>query len=324
MKMTKANLSEFASKTVAEAKQAGAWTESKDNFVGFIDKVGKQVQLSGLYNDKLPELDGDDLPLGKTIEEVLIDLTLPETYSNIVAEGAKDGVPALPSVEDVAYCYTLGRQKIKTTVPFDNVERAMISEDATGSLIASITERLQNSYDMMKYQMKKQLLGNMATKALAIKSTNTDVYKSVAIPTDTTTSEALITALKEAAEDASFAHEGGLGGAFIGAAPSLKVYILKGVMPTITVQAIAGCINPEQLAIPADVKVVDDFGKITGETSGKKVYAIMIDERGVKLHEGYNATRAKENADGDFINYIRHTESTGFLSKYTFVRVFEG
>ena len=70
--------------------------------------------------------------------------------------------------------------------------------------------------------------------------------------------------------------------------------------------------------------VVDDFGTITGETSGKKVYAILIDPRGVKLHEGYNASRYKENADGDFVNYVRHFEETGFISKSTFVRVFEG
>ena len=218
-KMNKAALDTFVQGVVAASKQAGVWNASTNNFIGLVDKIGKQVQLNGLYNDKLPELDGDELPLGKTIEEYFVDLTLPTSYSDIATEGAKDDQPALPDVEDCAYSYTLGRQKVKTTVPYDNIERAMVSDANVASAVTDITEKLQNSLDMTKYQMKKQLLGNAASK---------------------------------------------------------------------------------------------------------KVFAIMIDPRGIKLHEGYNATRAKENADGDFINYVKHFEETGFISKYTFIRVFEG
>lgn len=323
-KMTKTTLDSFVKGVVAASKQAGAWSDSQNNMLGLVDKIGKTVQLNGLYNDKLPELSGEDLPLGKTIEEYFIDLTLPTSYSDIATEGAKDDVPALPDVEDVCYNYSLGRQKCKTTVPYDNIERAMNSEAGVAAAVTDITEKLQNSVDMTKYQMKKQLLGNAISKALAVKSTVTDVYKAVTIPTDTETAEGFITAVKEAAEDASFAHQGGLGNRLIGAAPSLKLYVLKGVMPTVAVKAVAGAFNEDAIAMPAEIKIVDDFGTITGQSAEKRVFAVLCDERGIKLHEGYNATRAKENADGDFINYVRHFEETGFISKSTFIRVFEG
>lgn len=323
-KMTIADLQSAMATYVASAKQAGAWTKSNDNLIKAIDKIGKTIQINGVYADKLPELEGDELPLGKTIEEYFIDLTMPETYSDITTEGAKDDVPALPAVEDVCYNYTLGRQKVKTTVPFDNLERAFNSDAGAAAAITDISAKLQNSVDMTKYQMKKQLLGNVATKALAIKASVPDVYKLMPVPVDTETSEAFITAIKQAAEDASFAHQGGLGNRLIGAAPELKLYVKKGVMPIVEVEALAGAFNSEKLALPASVTVVDDFGTITGGTSGKQVYAILIDPRGVKLHEGYNASRYKENADGDFVNYVRHFEETGFISKSTFVRVFEG
>ena len=309
---------------VAAAKQGGVWNKTNDNLIGLIDKIGKTVQINGVYTDKLAELEGDELPLGKTIEEYFIDLTMPETYSDITTEGAKDDQPALPAVEDVCYNYTLGRQKVKTTVPFDNLERAFNTSEGAAAAITDISAKLQNSVDMTKYQMKKQLLGNVATKALAVKASVPDVYKAMPVPVDTETSEAFITAIKQAAEDASFAHQGGLGNRLIGAAPELKLYVKKGVMPIVEVEALAGAFNSDKLALPASVTVVDDFGTITGETSGKKVYAILIDPRGVKLHEGYNASRYKENADGDFVNYVRHFEETGFISKSTFVRVFEG
>ena len=323
-KMTIAALQSAMATYVAAAKQAGVWNKTNDNLIGLIDKIGKTVQINGVYADKLPELEGDNLPLGKTIEEYFIDLTMPETYSDITTEGAKDDVPALPAVEDVCYNYTLGRQKVKTTVPFDNLERAFNTSEGAAAAITDISAKLQNSVDMTKYQMKKQLLGNVASKAIAVKATVPDVYKLMPVPVDTETSEAFITAIKQAAEDASFAHQGGLGNRLIGAAPELKLYVKKGVMPIVEVEALAGAFNSEKLALPASVTVVDDFGTITGGTSGKQVYAILIDPRGVKLHEGYNASRYKENADGDFVNYVRHFEETGFISKSTFVRVFEG
>lgn len=323
-KMTIADLQSAMATYVAAAKQAGAWNKTNDNLIKAIDKIGKTIQINGVYADKLVELEGDELPLGKTIEEYFIDLTMPETYSDITTEGAKDDVPALPAVEDVCYNYTLGRQKVKTTVPFDNLERAFNTSEGAAAAITDISAKLQNSVDMTKYQMKKQLLGNVATKALAVKASVPDVYKLMPVPVDTETSEAFITAIKQAAEDASFAHQGGLGNRLIGAAPELKLYVKKGVMPIVEVEALAGAFNSEKLALPASVTVVDDFGTITGGTSGKQVYAILIDPRGVKLHEGYNASRYKENADGDFVNYVRHFEETGFISKSTFVRVFEG
>ena len=323
-KMTIAALQSAMATYVAAAKQAGVWNKTNDNLIGLIDKIGKTIQINGVYTDKLAELEGDELPLGKTIEEYFIDLTMPETYSDITTEGAKDDQPALPAVEDVCYNYTLGRQKVKTTVPFDNLERAFNTSEGAAAAITDISAKLQNSVDMTKYQMKKQLLGNVASKALAVKASVPDVYKAMPVPVDTETSEAFITAIKQAAEDASFAHQGGLGNRLIGAAPELKLYVKKGVMPIVEVEALAGAFNSDKLALPASVTVVDDFGTITGETSGKKVYAILIDPRGVKLHEGYNASRYKENADGDFVNYVRHFEETGFISKSTFVRVFEG
>ena len=323
-KMTQAALKTAMATYVAAGKQAGVWTDSQANLIKAIDKIGKTIQINGDYNDKLPELDGDNLPLGKTIEEYFIDLTLPETYSTIAAEGAKDDVPALPDVEDCAYSYTLGRQNVKTTVPFDNVERAFNTSEGAADAITDISFKLQASVNMTRYQMKKQLLGNAISKALAVKSTVTDVYKAQAIPTDTASAEDFILAVKEAAEDASFAHQGGLGNRLIGAAPSLKLYVLKGVMPTVAVKAVAGAFQRDELAMPAEVKVVDDFGTITGNTSGKSVYAVLVDERGLKLHNGYMASRYKENADGDFVNYVRHFEDTAFISKSTFIRVFEG
>ena len=311
-KMTANGIKTLASTYVAAAKQAGSWSGSTDNLYGAIDKIGKMVMLDGSFIDKLPELDGDELPLGKTIEEYFIDLTLPEAYSDITTEGAKDVVPALPTVEACSYNYSLGREKIKTTVPYNNVERAARSVEDASNMITKVLERLGNSYEMFKFAAKKQLIGNAAAKAVTA-----GLVTTIAQPTDTLTSEAFIKQVKTDVETASFAHEGGLNGSLIGAAPSLILYVKKGVMPVVEVEALAGAFNAEKLAIPATVKVVDDFG------SNNDVYAVLADPRGIKLHRDYHAIRQSENADGDFINYVDHSEHTGFISKNTFIKVYK-
>lgn len=305
-------LQEFTKTYVAAAKQAGTWTASTDNLLKLQDKIGKQITLDGTFQDKLPELSGDELPLGKTIEEWFVDLTLPSAFD---ANGADNDKPAYPSVEDVAYSYTLGRKKIKTTVPYDNVERAALTADDAASMTGKIMERLQNSESLYEYNLKKQLLANMADKAVAANATEV-----VALPDTTENAEKAIIAIKKAVEDASFAHEGDslTAGALIGASPELVLYVKKGFMPQVEVNAFAGAFNKADLAIPASIKVVDDI-----PSTDTKVWGILVDPRGIKLHPGYKAMRSHENADGDFINYVLHSEFTGFISKYTFVRVFK-
>lgn len=309
-KMTIEGLKTFVKTYVDKTKQAGAWVSSTDNLLKLQDKVGKQITLDGSFQDKLPELSGDNLPLGKTIEEWFIDLTLPTDFD---ATGKDNDSPAYPSVEDVAYCYTLGRKKIKTSEPYDNVERAALTPEDAASMTGKIMERIQNSESLYEYNLKKQLLANMVDKAAAN-------AKVVALPNTTENAENAIIALKEAVEDASFAHEGDslTSTALIGASPELVLYVKKGFMPSVEVKAFAGAFQKEELAIPCTIKVVDDI-----PCTDAKVWGVMVDPRGIKLHTGYKAMRSHENADGDFINYVLHTEFTGFISKYTFVRVFK-
>ena len=313
-KMTINGLQTLAQTYVAAAKQAGAWNASTDNMYGAIDKIGKMVMLDGLFIDKLPELDGEDLPLGKTIEEYFIDLTLPEAYTNATAEGAKDVVPALPSVEQCSYSYSLGREKIKTSVPYDNVERAANTAGDASNMIAKVLERLGNSYEMFKFASKKQLIGNAADKAVTA-----GLVQTIAIPTNTATGEAFIKQVKEDVETASFPNEGGLNKSLIGSAPSLVLYVKKGVMPSLEVDTLAGAFNEGRLAIPAQIKVVDDFGIMTNTG----VFAILVDPRGIKLHRDYHAIRQSGNGDGDFINYVDHSEHTGFISKNVFIKAYK-
>lgn len=313
-KMTIATLKDAIKTYVDATKQAGTWKATTDNLYGLIDKVGKIVTIDGVYQDKLPELDGDELPLGKTIEEYFVDLTLPQTWTDCATDGKNALTPAMPTVEAVAYSYTLGREKIKTTQPYDNLERAALTSEGASNMSAKILERLQNSYSLTRYATKKQLIGNAMTKSMAVASCKAQV----AIPTDTATGEAFVKQIKNDVEEASFAHQGGLANALIGSAPELYLYVKKGVMSALEVDTYAGAFNREDLAMPCKIRVVDDFGADRTD----KAWAFLVDIRGLKLHNSYNAIRTDSNGEGDFINFIRHFEDTAFISKFVYMKAY--
>lgn len=318
MKMTKAALQAFVTSYVDAAKQAGTWTASTNNLYGLLDKIGKQINLEGYVEDKLPEFDGDDLPYGKTIEEYFADFILPENGAN-----PTDGVEYAPTyhrapTETPSYNFTLGRKKLATSVPYDNVERAALGATEAANMISNITDKLYKSETLYKYAQKKQLIANAIAKAEA--ATNVaNLEQTIAIPTDTTTSEAFIKQVKQDVEDASFSNEGhNLANCLIGAAPELVLYVKKGVVPTLEVDALAGAFNRGDMAIPAKVKVLDDFGD-----NNTGVYAVLIDPRMIKLHNGYRAVRTDESGEEDFITFILHSENTGFISKFTYFKAYK-
>lgn len=324
-KMTLESLKAFATSYVAAAQQAGAWQETHNNLYKVLDKVGKMITLDGEFQDSLPELSGDDLPLGKTIEEYFIDLTMPVDFkapdnsSTGYAEAALK--PYLPDTEEPAYSYSLGRKVLPTTIPYDNVERGAVNAEAAGNMIAKVTEKFADSGSLYRYALKKQLIGNMITKAIEVDATAGKLVSTIAKPVDTATGEAFIKEIKTIKENFEFANEGNcLSKALIGKTPesNLILYVKKGVLPSLEVDTLTGAYHLDKIAIPCRVKVVDDFG-----SADESVFAVMLDSRGIKLHKDYLTTKPQENAFSDFVNLFEHSEYTGFISKFTAIHVFK-
>lgn len=146
-----------------------------------------------------------------------------------------------------------------------------------------------------------------------------DLFKVLAKPVDTSTGEAFIEQVKADLEVASDLSEGhSLNGNSLGAVESLVLVVKQGVIPNLEVNTFAGAFHSEDLAVPADIVVVKDFG-----SADDKYYAVLMDRRGMRLHNTYNATRENINGDGDFLNIFRHTEDTAHVSRNTFVRIYQ-
>lgn len=161
------------------------------------------------------------------------------------------------------------------------------------------------------------------TDSFATLVTNGDIVvlkfkKVLAKPVDTLTGEAFIQSVKEVIEDVSDESEGY---SFNGQALSvpvdrLKLYLLHGIRPCLDVQTLAGAFHDEKLDLEASVKTIKDFGN-----ADSKVYAVMIDDRGVRLHKHFDEMDDDKNGEGGFRNYYRHMDHTGFISANTVITI---
>ena len=148
-----------------------------------------------------------------------------------------------------------------------------------------------------------------------------DLVTAIAKPVDDSTGEAFIEQVLKDVEVASDFSEGhSLNGNTLGGNPEagLVLVMKQGIMPSLKVQTLAGAFHKDELALPAEIVVVPDFGNASSD-----YYAILIDRRAIRLHNSYRAVRENMNGQGDFLNMFYHTENTVHVSRNCFVKVYK-
>lgn len=283
-----------------------------DDFTKTVCKIGKMATLYLPIADKLPELSGDNLPYGEIIEEFMVNDFLPEKYTYVDQAGKKNARRA--TFAEAVYSYPLDQQKFELGVVRSQFQRVALGEQSFSNLVASTLSTLDSSTNAWNYASKRQLIGNMATEA----AKKPALVSAMAKPTDTATGEAFIKKVKELAEIASDMNDHNLAEHACGAAPRLKLFLKQGVMPSLEVDTMAGAFNEAKLAVPAEIKTVLDFG-----TADDSIYAILVDERAIKLHDDINKVTTDYTAGDDQDNFYRLLKQTGYISKFAFVHVFK-
>lgn len=314
MALTIETLKAAAAKYVDATKQLQAnFVPTVDDFTKTVCKIGEMKTLYLPHVDKLPELSGDNLPFGETIEEFMVNDFLPSDF--VYTDGAPKKNATRATFAEAVYSYPMKEQLWELGVPRNQFRRVSLGERSFGDMIASTLSTLDSSANAWNYAAKRQLLGNAALEAAKIAGLKTEIAK----PHDTASGEEFIKAVKACVEVASDMNNGNLAQHTAAAAPSLTLYIMQGVMPSIEVDTMAGAFNEAKLAIPATVKTVLDFG--TASDSG--VYAILVDNRAIKLHDDILNVSSDYEGRMDQDNFYRHQKQTGFISKYGYIHVFK-
>ena len=312
---TIANLEKAAKDYVAATKQLqGTFTPTVDDFTKTVCKIGEMKTLYLPHVDKLPEMNGDNLPFGETIEEFMVNDFLPETFTYV--DGAPKKNAKRATFAEAVYSYALPEQLWELGVPRSQFQRVSLGQRSFTDLVSSTLMTLDSSANAWNYAAKRRLLGNAAKAAVTA-----GLVSEKAMPANTETGEAFIKAVKECVEIASDMNDSNLAKHTAAAAPSLTLYIKQGVIPSLEVDTMAGAFNKAELAIPAKVKTVLDFGEY--DTEDRSVYAILVDDRAIKLHDDILMVTSDYDGRMNQDNFYRHQKQTGFISKYGYIHVFK-
>lgn len=177
MKLSLTELQNFVKTLVGTNKTAQlTYTTSFDNTANLLDKIGKIFQIEGKYKDRLPELDGEYLPYGKTIEEYFQDLVEPVDYDTLEDTDALKYYPG--TFRPAAYNYTLGKVVIPLSFKYNDFQRAVNNAEQYARLVASYANKITSSKNLYRYGIKRQLIGDFITKVLNAENTATVYAKS--------------------------------------------------------------------------------------------------------------------------------------------------
>ena len=164
-KLSLAELKAAVASYVGSNKVAySSFSETRNNIVGLLDKIGKILQIDTSFFDKLEELNGEDLSFGKTIEEWYQDLVEVVDY-NADTDGSRALKFYSPTYRPVCYNISLGKKVIATSIPNNNIERAVHNEGQFVDIISTMSKRLEDSKAVFKYQVKRELLGKLCDLA---------------------------------------------------------------------------------------------------------------------------------------------------------------
>ena len=137
------------------------YTITRDNIVGLVDNSAKIFTLETSYADKLAIFDGESFSFAKDIEEWQQDLILPSDYN---ASGDDALSPSYPTYRPPFYSKTLGRKTFKTSIPNNNVERAVHFVEQFESIVAMESKRLFDSEAIWRYAQKREILAKMVAE----------------------------------------------------------------------------------------------------------------------------------------------------------------
>ena len=205
-----------------------------------------------------------------------------------------------------------------------NADATYATLATTISANATINEVLYCTATTTCYVVVKAITANAMTMQQALDNGYIIAYQLVSVlakPIDDTTGEAFIEQVKADVEIASDFSEGhSLNGGCLGATPEngLVLLVKQGIMPNLEVYTQSGAFHEDKLALPTKVIALPDFGNADSD-----IYAILLDERGVRLFNSYRAVRENVNGQGDFLNLYFHTENTVHVSRNSFVKVYK-
>ena len=128
---------------------------------GLMSKIAATFTIEGDYTEEgLADLDGPEITNGNALEEYFRDFIEPQEFDET---GANTLAPSYPNEAPVYYSEEQEKQTFKTTERMSGYSQSFNTKEEAAAYVAGIARRLYDSETLWKNQLKKQLLGIVAS-----------------------------------------------------------------------------------------------------------------------------------------------------------------
>lgn len=262
-----------------------------------INKIALTVIRDLSFSNPLARFKKGDMPYGKTIEEIWVDLILSEPWN---IEGTTVDKRRKPSVK---VCYHEVDRKVQYpfTVSDDQVRECFTSASGVYNLAQRIIDSAYTSDQYDEYLKMKELIskGNYKEVLCDDLFTGEGAKKFLKLVKDYR---------KKLSRMSTLYNEQGV--KTLTDKNKMVLFVRDDVTTEIDVEVLAGIFNLEKIEIETRIVEVEDFDTLTD------TYAILLDERAVMVYDKLFKTTTRYNEEGLYMNYFIHRHQLLSLSPF--------
>ena len=279
-------------------------TVQNEFITSLVDRIALVVIRSVSLKNPLAKFKKGMMPLGRTIEEIFVDITEEKQYD---PEGAEETVfkREIPNVKTLFH--ERNRQgRYKQTIQEDSLRTAFISWGNFDSFVAGIINAIYNSAEVDEFKYMKMLIDNYYSKGhftvIPVDKPDTETASREFIKTMRATARKMTLPFGSRDYNALAVHTRS-------SMENLHLIIDADLEAQTDVDVLAKAFNMDKTTFLGNVTVIDGFAS-TG------LEAVLIDKDWYMVYDQMHKMRTIYNPDGLYWNYSYHVWQVLSVSRF--------
>lgn len=284
-------------------------TVQNEFITALVERIGKVVIHDKIFNNKLKFFKRGMMPVGRTIEEIFVDIATENTYDPELAE-TEVFKREIPDVK--AMFHEVNRKGFyKATIETNSLQQAFTSWDGVETLLTRIINSLYNGNEVDEFKYMKLLVDNFDSKGLF-----------TVVPTDKivdeVTGRAFIKKVKAYSNRLTFPSRDYNAMGVMTSTSKDDQYLLlpSDTDANIEVDVLASAYNMDKVRFAGHYTLVDYFGD-------KNIQGVLIDKDWYMVYDTLMQMRVQPNGQGLYDNYFLHIWQLLSTSRFANAVVFK-
>lgn len=280
-----------------------------------VDRIGLVVVRAISLQNPLKKFKKGAMPMGRTIEEIFVDITTAKKYNPTDAETTlfKRQIPNVKTL-----FHERNRQDFyQQTIQDESLKSAFVSWSTFDSFLSGIINSIYNSAEVDEFEYMKLLIDNYYSK---------DLFSIIPVthPSDASTATAFIKALRATAQKMTLTSGSrdynSLNVRTRTDMSDLHLIITADLNAEVDVDVLAKAFNMDRTNFLGNVTVIDNFGTAgtaAGSTGIGTIEAVLVDKDWFMVYDNLLKLETVRNPKGLYWNYFYHVWQTLSVSRFS-------